>query len=281
VPVSLKGEFTATVPADTMGFVVLRDANGRAVRNWNRGAISIAQGSAWARPGETVTCTGCHMGHVSGSLDDVITTTQQGWTNVAPYASATASTYKVHNDPNYPEYKPFRPRYINDRRGWVPKPAGGPGGTYQDDETGWLSEEGKSIGEWVELTWPSAITMTSVRLVGPPPNGGDWDGFGQPAQYGNYYVESGTVKLYLNGAQVGGDIAVGRVEPLSPSAGGTLITLTSPARIDRLRFTVNAISGRWWWEHVAALNEIEVIGMAAEPFPLLTIWWNFLPMVRR
>ena len=181
----------------------------------------------------------------------------------------------------YPEYKPFRPLYINDRRGWVPKPAGGPGGVYQDDETGWLSEEGKSVGEWIELTWPSAITMTSVRLVGPPPNGGDWDGFGQPAQYGNYYVESGTVKLYLNGAQVGGDIAVGRVEPLSPSAGGTLITLTSPARIDRLRFTVNAISGRWWWEHVAALNEIEVIGMAAEPFPLLTIWWNFLPMVRR
>lgn len=73
--------------------------------------------------------------------------------------------------------------------------------------------------------------------------------------------------------------SVGRVAPLSN--GGTLITLASPARIDRLRFTVHAISGRWWWKHVAALNEIEVIGMAAGPFPLLTIGRNFLPLIRR
>jgi len=85
--------------------------------------------------------------------------------------------------------------------------------------------------------------------------------------------------LYLDSAQVGGDIGVGRVEPLSN--GGTLITLASPTRINRLRFSVNSISGRWWWDQIAALNEIEVIGMAAEPFPLLTIWWNFLPILNR
>jgi hypothetical protein len=276
VPVSLKGEFTATIPADTMGFVVLRDANGRVVRNWNRGYISIAQGSAWARPGETVTCTGCHMGHVSGSLDDVITATTQGWTNVAPYARVTASSYYTTTDP---DYQPFTPPHVNDRRGWVPKPIGGPGGAYQDDKTGWISEAGQPGGQWVELTWPSAITVTSVRLASPPPNGGDWGGFGQPAQYGDYHVESGEIQLYLRGAQVGGDIGVGRVEP--SSNGGTQTTLSAPARIDRLRFVVNSINGRWWWDQVAALNEIEVIGVAAEPFPLLTIWRSFLPAVFR
>jgi hypothetical protein len=275
-PVDARGAFTASVPADTLGFVVLRDANGRVVRNWNRGYISIAQGSAWARPGETVTCTGCHMGHVSGSLDDVITSTQQGWTNVAPYASVSASSYYDTHDP---DYQPFTPPHVNDRRGWVPRPSGGPGGTYQDNETGWIAAEGQSAGEWLELTWPSAITVTSVRLVGPPPSGGDWGGFGQPAQYGSYYVESGALRLYLDGAQVGSDLAVDRVEPLTN--GGTLIALGSPTRIDRLRFTVNSISGRWWWDPIAALNEIEVIGRAAEPRPLLEIWRNFLPALSR
>jgi hypothetical protein len=221
VPVTLRGEFTATIPADTPGFVVLRDANHHIVRGWNRGYISIAQGNAWARPGETVTCVGCHMGHVSGSLADVLEQAKQGWTNVAPYASATASSYYDYIDPGSPDYQPFRPHYINDRRGWVPLPTGGSpvpatfsaklnvlasqrsfransetnsaastvAVGYQDDESSWVSAKGKSSGEWVELTWPAAVTVQSIRLVGPPPTGGDWSGFGQPEQEGPYYID--------------------------------------------------------------------------------------------
>ncbi len=332
VPVTLGGAFTMTVPADTMGFVVLRDASGRVVRSWNRGYISIAQGSAWARPGEMVTCTGCHMGHVSGSLDAVQADSEAGWTNVAPYGEATSSSFYAYTDPDNPSYQPFRPHFLNDRRGWVPLPAGGPpapeldpallpdlaqalllrgfetlgvnpggiaaftraspapldlpfaaasiaGGSagYQDDETGWISALGESSGVWVELSWPLDLLVREIRLVGPPASGGDWSGFGEPSQYGDYYVEAGSLDLFLAGAQVGSSIPVGRVEPLEN--GGTLIVLSTPTVIDRLRFTVQATSGRWWWDEVAALNEIEVIGRPVESWPALQIFDHHLPIV--
>jgi hypothetical protein len=275
VPVTLQGAFTATVPADTMGFVVLRDTNGSVVRGWNRGYISIAQGSAWARPGETVRCTGCHLGHVSGSLADVIDEVEAGWTNVAPYAVATASSYYEENN----EYQPFNPNHANDRRGWIPVPAGGPNGPYQDEELGWISTLGSAEGQWLQLSWPANVTVTSLRLVGPPPQGGDWGGFGEPAQYGDYYVEDATIQFTQGGSPVVPPLHTGRILPLTD--GGILITLDTPLTIDQLRLTVNSTSGRWYWDNVAALNEIEVIGMAAEPYPLLELYELFLPMLER
>ncbi|MDX1436684.1 MAG: hypothetical protein R3335_07735, partial [Anaerolineales bacterium] len=312
VPVSLTGAFTMTVPADTMGFVVLRDAQGRVVSSWNRGYISIAQGSAWARPDEAVTCVGCHMGHVSGSLEDNLADSEAGWQNIAPYAEVNASSYYAYFDPDNPTYVPFRPHFVNDRRGWVPVPPGGPpapvltgqtpdflpafldgklegsepagsshplemngGPGYQDDEKGWISELGASNGEWIELQWPAGMRIKEVRLVGPPPNGGDWGGFGEPSQFGDYYIESGMLEFSYQGAQAATPLAVGRVEPLEN--GGTLVTLPSPVVVDSVRFTVSNTSGRWWWDEVAALNEIEIIGQANEPWPLTQISHVFLP----
>lgn len=307
VAVTPGGAFTASVPADTPSFIVLRDQAGRVVRGWQRGYISIAQGNAWARPGETVTCVGCHLGHVSGTLTDVLTQAEQGWTNIAPYAAVTTSSFYTHTSASDPDYKPFRPHFLNDRRGWVPLPTGGPPNphlftgvlealaaglaaeplavtqpltaTYQDDETGWISALEQAEGEWVELRWPTAMVIQAVRLVGPPPTSGDWSGFGQPAQFGPYYIETGTIQLYRNGAAVGDPMAVGRVEPLSN--GGTLVTLPTPQVADALRFTVNSISGRWWWDKVAALNEVEVIGAAAEPAKPISFQKLFLPVMQR
>ena len=276
-PVTLAGAFTATVPADTMSFVVLRDANGRAVRGWERGYVSIAQGSAYARPGESVTCIGCHMGHVSGSLGEDTTAAEAGWTNVAPYAAVTASSFYDYYDPQYPDYRPFAPQRVRDRRGWVPAPAGGTA-PYQDEETGWISELGQSAGEWVQLTWPNEMLVRSIRLVGPPPRGGDWDGFGEPAMYGDYAITGGSLALYRAG-QLLDTLAVGQVLPLAD--GGTLITLPTPLVVDEIRFTVNATTGRWWWDEVAALNEIEVTGRAAEAAPLFHVWQTLLPWILR
>lgn len=281
VPVTFDGAFTMTVPADVMGFFVLRDAQGRLVRGWDRGYTTIAQGSAWARPGETVTCTGCHMGHVSGSLDDVLADAETGWQNVAPFAHASASSYSIRDG------HPFPPSKVNDRRGWIPRPAGGPPAPffsqtyklpYQDDESGWLTEDGRTVGEWVELTWPVAMRVKQIRLVGPPPQGGDWNGFGQPAQDGPYYVDNATLNLYRDGVLVDGR-NTGRIEPLEN--GGTLITFATPVEIDRLRLMITAVTGRWHWDHVAALNEIEVIGQAAEAWPLLEISYTYLPVIQR
>ena len=295
VPVSLAGAFTMTVPADVMGFIVLRDENGRLVRDWNRGYASIAQGSSWSRPGEVVTCTGCHLGHVSGTLDDVLDLAETGWQNVAPYATASASSYHPS------DYDFFVPGRINDRRGWVPAPANGPQMApfyshlyytgYRDGTTGWLSALGQSVGEWVELTWPAAQRVSQIRLVGPPTHsshcdegsycgGGDWAGFGSPEQYGPYRVEAATLYLYLQGSLVA-TMAVGPILPLSD--GGTLLEPATPLEIDRLRLTIDQVNGRWHWSEVAALNEIEVISQAAEPWPLFEPQqhWTFLPLLQR
>jgi len=304
-PVTAAGAFTMTVPADTPSFFVLRDGAGRIVRDWNRGYISIAQGNAWARPGETVTCTGCHMGHVSGTMVDNRAEADAGWTNVAPYATAQASNFIEHNSPDNPEYKPFRPHFVNDRRGWITVPAGGPEApflaaaaigendfqrsrqllaqlgldlpvdaaarqepeiAYQDQRSSWLTEKDHAVGEWIELQWPKPVLIKLIRIIGVPPQGGDWDGFGQPAEMGPYAVEAGSLQLYRDGLQQGEALAVGRVEPMVN--GGTLITLAEPMVVDRLRFTIDSISGRWWSQEIAALSEIEVIGMAANAVPL-------------
>ena len=269
-PVSLAGEFTVTVPADTPGFVILRDLNGRVVSGGNRHYLSIAQGNAWARPGETVTCVGCHFGHVSGSVDGVEAQAEQGLTNLAPYASVSVSSYRVE------AYDPFIPAHVNDRRGWVLAPNGG--SEYQDDLTGWMAAEGQSLGEWVELTWPTPMTVTQIRLVGPPPLGGDWGGFGANSTSSPYHVTSGTLRFYLEGAPMG-TVNVGQVNALE-EGGGTLITLAAPLRLDRLRFMIDAIIGKWHWDDVAALNEIEVIGQAAEMYTV-NVYPLYLPMVRR
>ncbi|MCB8950592.1 MAG: hypothetical protein H6650_01125 [Ardenticatenales bacterium] len=266
VSVDAHGAFTATVPADTMGFIVLRDVFGRAITGWNRGYVSIAQGSAYARPGEVVTCTGCHMGHVSGSLDTNLAEAKAGWTNVAPYAEASASS--IYDDS-------FLPANINDRRGWVPAATGAE--PFQDDSNGWISASGHPFGEWVELNWPRDMLIQRIRLVGPPPSGGDWDGFGQPVEDGDYYVRAGLLELSLDG-QIVASVNVGRVHALSD--GGTTITLPQPLIADHLRFKIQSVHGRWWWENVAALNEIEVIGRAATPTSA-TLQHVYLSFLRR
>src|SRR4029077_19752866 len=102
VPVSPRGEFTAQVPANVPAFIFLRNAQGKIVDGWNRGYATIAQGNSFARPGQTVTCIGCHFGHVSGSITNAAQATA-GWTNVAPNAKTNASSENEADD----QYKPF------------------------------------------------------------------------------------------------------------------------------------------------------------------------------
>ncbi len=304
VPVSARGEFTAQVPADVPAFIVLRDADGRVVSGWNRGYISIAQGNAYARPGETVTCIGCHFGHVSGSIKNK-NEALAGWTNVAPYANATASSENRPDD----QYQPFDPSRVNDRRGFIPIPVGGPpnpaadgtllpapvggldsvqrGGKFvpqlppsapeaaaaddpnmQDSENGWMSAEhatnASAAGEWIQLKWDSPVKIKAVKLYGPPSTNGDWGGFGQGPTSTPYHITGGTLGLSLNG-QLQQSLDVGRVN--SYAEGGTIINLATPLVIDRLRLTVNSTEGYWYWQNVAALNEIEVMGMDDQASP--------------
>lgn len=274
VPVSPRGEFTAQIPADVPAFIVMRGADGKVVDGWNRGYISIAQGNAYARPGQTVTCIGCHFGHTSGSITNGAEATA-GWTNLAPYAKTTASSEKEPDD----QYQPFDPSRVVDRRGFIAIPSGGPQNpaetedynkNYQDTENGWMSVEqtdDNAAGEWVQLKWDTPVLVKSIRLIGPPTLKGDWGGFGEgPDPQTPYHVSSGTLALSLGSQSVGGSpLNVGQVESLAD--GGTLITLNNPTVLDKLRFTVTGTTGYWYWQTVAALNEIEVIGMDGDAAP--------------
>lgn len=266
VPVSPRGEFTAQIPADVPAFIVLRDAEGRAVSGWNRGYISIAQGNAYARPGEAVTCIGCHFGHVSGSIKNK-NEAMAGWTNVAPYAKATASSENRDED----QYQPFDPSRLIDRRGFIPVPNGGPSNPtepdnpgYQDVENGWMAAENKSAGEWVQLKWDSPVKIKSIKLYGPPTSGGDWGGFGQGPVGTPYHITGGTLALSSGGSVIQ-TLNVGKVN--SYAEGGTVVNLAAPLVIDKLRFNIGGVEGFWHWQVVAALNEIEVMGMDDEASP--------------
>ena len=75
---------------------------------------------------------------------------------------------------------------------------------------------------------------------------------------------------------MGSPINVGQIEPLSN--GGTWVNLPAPLEVDQMKFTVNGISGQWYHQDVAALNEIEVIGQAAEPYVVI-LKATYLPII--
>jgi hypothetical protein len=234
VPVDTSGRFVASVPADVPSFVVLRDREGRVVRGGSRSSIAIAQGNAPGRAGQRVTCVGCHMGHVSGSLDgDPLASL--GWTNIAPAARASASSGEASR--------------ATDRRGFVPAPGAGAGGPYQDRTAPWVAARG--AGEWLRLDWSLPVAVLDVRLSGAEPG---------RAEVPAGHQVNGELVIFLAGQEVARQ-TVPAVAPLS--AGGTLVRLARPVAADRLEFRVSEVSaGR------AALSEVEVIGQGATPAAL-------------
>lgn len=265
VPVSPEGAFTAQVPADVPSFLVLRDKKGNALTQWNRGYISIAQGNAYARPGETVRCIGCHFGHVSGSITNE-NEAVEGWTNISTSATASASSWNQQPDPN----SVFAPSHVADRRGFIPFPDDST--RYQDETNGWMSQLNQASGEWIQLQWNKPVKIKSVRLVAPPPVGGDYGGFGDGPDDTPYHVTNATLEFFHKGAPVGTPVQTGQIEPMTN--GGTTLDLNTPVTADTVKLTINATEGHYYWSQVAALNEIEVIGMTADgttnPEPTVT-----------
>jgi hypothetical protein len=250
VPVDPQGAFTVAVPADTPVFIVLRDKDHRIVRGGNRGALAIAQGNAPARPGQTVTCVGCHMGHASGSLDGQ-PLAALGWTNVAPAAAVTATSEWANGDDPYYNGKAA---HLIDRRNYLPADA--QTGGYQDRTLPWIAAGSRSVGQSVQLSWSLPIAALDVRLVGAEP--------GQ-AGFSDDYAVSGELRFFLGGEEIAGARqTVAAAAPLRQA--GTMVSLPKPLAIDRMVFTITGVTGkRYGGAPPAALSEIEVIGRGATP----------------
>jgi len=241
VPVNPDGSFTASAPADTPSFIVLRDRQGRVVRSGNRSSLSIAQGNAPGRAGQVVQCVGCHMGHVSGSLDG-LPLTNLGWTNIAPAAQTSVSSGDA-------------PQRLNDRRGYVPA-ASSATDAYQDRTLPWMAAGSRGEGEWAQLDWSLPMAVLNVRVVGPEPG---QEGFSSD------YALAGELRFFLNETEVPGSRQMVAVAaPLSH--GGTTIALARPIAANRVMLFVTDVRGsRYGSPAPAALSEIEVIGQGATP----------------
>lgn len=247
VPVDAQGAFTASAPADTPVFIVLRDSAGRVVRGGNRSSLAIAQGNAPGRSGQVVQCVGCHMGHTSGSLDST-PLAALGWTNIAPAAQIEVSSSRGEGAER-----------LNDRRNFVLAPGASAGGSYQDRTPPWIAAGRHAIGEQLQLNWSLPVAILDVRLVGVEP--------GQEGFSADYRI-SGELRFFLQGEELGGTRqSVGPIAPLGE--GGTTVKLERPIAADQVIFMVTAVSGsRNGAAPPAALNEIEVIGQGASPTAL-------------
>lgn len=236
VPVAADGSFTASAPADTPTFIVLRDQQGRVVRGGNRGMVRIAQGNTPGRAGQVTRCVGCHLGHASGAFD-AEPLAQLGWTNVAPAAQITVSSGASSS------------ARLNDRRGYIP--AANTDG-YQDQASPWIASG--SQNQRIQLDWKLPLAILQIRLVGAEQLG-----------FSDDYAISGELRFYLKEAEI--SEARQPVELVAPfSSEGTSISLERPVAADRVVFVASVISGtRNGRTAPVALSEIEVIGQGATP----------------
>lgn len=225
------GSVTATSPANVPLFEQIRSPQpdyrvplvGRAAPlNEKAGAAHVA-GLNFGRPGEVQRCVGCHAGH---SMIAVPTDPEAArWTNLAPGAVITVSSFGGGSI-----------EALIDRR--VLK------GKSSDP---WRSDPAQDPNQqWIELTFPTPITVRTVRLYNPRQSAA-----GQVSTQ----VQQATVKLYADAAAQ---------QPLAVVVIGPLTTAGTDAvfndvRARRVRVDLNAVTGAFENQLVASLAEIEVI----------------------
>jgi hypothetical protein len=217
-------------PANVPLFEQIRAANGAVpLTNGPLGINGAAHvtGMNFGRPGEHVTCVGCHAGHslipVPASAEDAL------WTNLAPGAEIAVSSTR---NPNYN-------RGVVDRQVLT-----GPIYHY------WTSAFGQTEGQWVELTFPVPVVVRTVRLYNPR--------YGDEAN-ASLTVNGVTVRLYSdpNGLQEVASSSAGQL-----SVSGTDLPFDDiTAQV--IRIEINNVTGTFYAAVAAGLAEIEVIARRA------------------
>lgn len=213
-------------PANVPLFEQIRAADGTVpITNGPKGVDGAAHvtGMNFGRPGERVTCVGCHTGH---SLIPVPATAEEArWTNLATGAQVEVSST----------------RDASHNQGLIDRQVmNGP--IYQY----WTSAPGQTENQWVELTFPVPVVVRTVRLYNPR--------YGDEAN-ANITVNGATVRLYsdANGTNEVASSSVGQL-----SVTGTDVSFSDvTARV--VRVEIDDVTGTFYGAESAGLAEIEVI----------------------
>lgn len=131
--------FEQTRTPDHLGYQVAQSITGDVI------APAHVSGHNFGRPGEKVTCVGCHSGHSLLKVPDDPETLY--FTNLAPGAKVTASS--TFNNAYY----------LVDRR-------------VKNAQTHWTADEGNTHGQWVTLQFEVPVWARQVVLYNPPPTSG-------------------------------------------------------------------------------------------------------------
>lgn len=211
-------------PANLPLFETIRSADGtvpvtRDLYGTN-GATHVA-GMNYGRPGAVVQCVGCHAGH---SMIPV--PTDPSWTNLA-----TGATVRVSSTNNQQWNKSVRDRMVMRGEIW----------RY------WLSANGQTQNQWVELVFPVPITVRTVTLYNPR--------FGDEAN-SSLQVQGTRVELYsdtnatnLLATKTSGALAVS----------GTDVSFNDVTNVRVVRVEITGMTGTFYGMQVASIAEIEVI----------------------
>lgn len=211
-------------PANLPLFETIRSANGTVPVTYDmygrNGAAHVA-GMNYGRPGATATCVGCHAGHTM-----IPVPADASWTNLA-----TGATVRVSSSNNSQYNKGVNDRMVMRGEIW----------RY------WISQNGQSQNQWVELVFPVPVTVRTVRLFNPRQG----DEANSTLQVGGTQVElySDTNATNLLATQTSGALSVS----------GTNVNFSDVTGVRVVRVEITSMSGTFYGMHVASLGEIEVI----------------------
>jgi hypothetical protein len=184
------------------------------------GAAHVA-GMNFGVDGQTARCVGCHAGH---SMIPVPATDEEAkWTNLAPGATVRVSSTRSEAENS----GLIDRRVLNDgiRRYWTSAP-------------------GQTQNQWVELVFPTPVTVRNVRLYNP-----------RQEANSSLVVQQATVRLFSD--------SVGTVEVANRATGQLTVAGTDVpfdnVLVRMVRVELNSVSGTFFGDRVAGLAEIEVI----------------------
>ncbi len=191
-----------------------------------RGAAHVA-GLNYGRPGSVSRCIGCHSGHTMIPVPE--NDEDAKWSNLAPGADIRVSSVRFG-----PSTANLIDRKVLKARGFEH----------------WTSAEGRTSGEWVELTFPQPVAVRTVRLYNPPFTGGS-----------TLKVGAATVRLGFPGsAQWVASATTGEL-----SASGSDVDFPD-VQAQVVRVEIGPVSGlSSGGRSVASLAEVEVIARAGAP----------------